>query len=32
LALKSAYSSLLGREPKHTNYTVGYVGVLDYIW
>ena len=32
LHLKSAYSSLLGEEPKHTNFTVGYVGVLDYIW
>lgn len=32
LLLKSAYAAMLGEEPKFTNYTVGYVGVLDYIW
>lgn len=32
LLLKSAYATLLGDEPRFTNYTVGYVGVLDYIW
>jgi mRNA deadenylase 3'-5' endonuclease subunit Ccr4 len=32
LQLESAYQSVLGREPALTNYTVGFVGTLDYIW
>ena len=32
LHLKSAYATMLGDEPRFTNFTVGYVGVLDYIW
>eukprot|EP00871_Galdieria_phlegrea_P005026 jgi/Galph1/5524/GphlegSOOS_G4132.1 len=31
LALQSAYS-VVGNEPKYTNYTENFVGVLDYIW
>ena len=30
--LKSAYYDILNEEPPYTNYTVGYKGVLDYIW
>jgi hypothetical protein len=32
IQLKSAYSSVLGDEPRYTNYTANYKGVLDYIW
>uniref|UniRef100_A0A7S2S908 Endonuclease/exonuclease/phosphatase domain-containing protein n=1 Tax=Mucochytrium quahogii TaxID=96639 RepID=A0A7S2S908_9STRA len=32
LGLDSAYKSVLGSEPKCTNYTAHYAGVLDYIW
>lgn len=32
LLLKSAYATMLGDEPRFTNFTVGYVGALDYIW
>jgi len=31
LNLSSSYA-ILGREPEFTNYTLGYVGTLDYIW
>jgi len=31
-SLKSAYYDILSEEPPYTNYTVGYKGVLDYIW
>jgi len=30
--LKSAYYHVMGEEPRFTNFTVGYIGVLDYIW
>lgn len=30
--LASVYSSVLGEEPKFTNYTKQFKGVLDYIW
>jgi len=30
--LKSAYFEVLGKEPKFTNYTPFFQGVLDYIW
>lgn len=32
LLLQSAYGSVLGDEPRFTNYTEQYVGCLDYIW
>lgn len=28
----SVYSTVMGEEPPHTNYTVNFKGVLDYIW
>lgn len=30
--LGSTYQSVLGDEPQHTNYTMNFKGVLDYIW
>jgi len=30
--LGSAYQSVLGEEPKQTNYTGHFKGVLDYVW
>eukprot|EP00538_Stauroneis_constricta_P011328 CAMPEP_0119553888 /NCGR_PEP_ID=MMETSP1352-20130426/6516_1 /TAXON_ID=265584 /ORGANISM="Stauroneis constricta, Strain CCMP1120" /LENGTH=637 /DNA_ID=CAMNT_0007600371 /DNA_START=503 /DNA_END=2416 /DNA_ORIENTATION=+ len=30
--LGSAYETVLGEEPKQTNYTLNFKGVLDYIW
>jgi CCR4-NOT transcription complex subunit 6 len=30
--LVSAYHSVLSEEPKYTNFTTNFVGVLDYIW
>ncbi|KAL9182007.1 hypothetical protein ACHAXT_012350 [Thalassiosira profunda] len=30
--LGSVYSSVLGEEPKFTNYTMNFQGVLDYMW
>lgn len=30
--LGSAYQTVVGDEPVHTNYTVNFKGVLDYIW
>jgi len=32
LGLRSAYATVLGREPAATNFTDKFVGVLDYIW
>mmetsp|Transcript_27630 Transcript_27630/g.41817 ORF Transcript_27630/g.41817 Transcript_27630/m.41817 type:complete len:627 (+) Transcript_27630:294-2174(+) len=30
--LGSAYQTVVGEEPKNTNYTTNFKGVLDYIW
>ena len=30
--LRSVYSTVLGEEPKFTNYTLQFKGVLDYMW
>jgi len=30
--LGSAYQTVIGEEPKNTNFTINFKGVLDYIW
>jgi len=32
LPLASAYAAVQGAEPEFTNYTLGFRGVLDYVW
>lgn len=32
ISLLSSYKYVLNEEPKYTNYTRSFVGVLDYIW
>lgn len=32
LMLRSAYQSVLQREPAYTNFTSGYRGAIDYVW